>query len=228
MIPDSLDSAARRAFSATIGRGAFSVAVTGISPAADAATFAGAIAAAGAAFGRAILLVRVAPIGGGFAGANCAEANLLDAVTETARQDDGVFRFVILPGSPLHCVMNDTKKLGESLGSLRGRFDSVVIDCPSWGTPDPPIHTPLAAAAADMVLLVATPATTARHTFDSVRKWLAESGAELTAIVLNDRFNPTLAQELTREIGRIAVFAPWLANFVRRRVAIWGPLNRYH
>lgn len=64
MIPSSRDSAAQRAFSATIGRGAASLAVVGVAPAAEAGLFAEAVAASGAAFGRRILLMRALAHGG--------------------------------------------------------------------------------------------------------------------------------------------------------------------
>lgn len=223
MIPSSREAAAQRAFSATIGRGAASLAVVGVAPEAEAGLFAEAVAAAGAAFGRRILLLRTLAAGG----------EILDGEAEAiaaaaGRAAAGHFVLDVAAGCELHRIVNDTRRLRAVLEGLRTRFDAVVLDCPPFGAVEPALYTPLAAAATEAVLLVALPAVTPGHVFDAVQKWLAESGASIAAVALNDRFNPTLAQELVREAERAQRFAPFLPDFVRRRIAPWGPLNRYH
>lgn len=222
MIPSTLQNAAQRAFSATIGRGAFSVAVTGVSANADSSALALAMAGAGAAFGRRILAVRAMSRGG-----IATDGSAQDVAGTAVRLPDGVFLLDAATGCELHRILNDTRRLRETIDAWRGAFDAVVFDCPPFDAAEPVIYTPLTAAAAEAVLLVALPAATPRPAFDAMCKWLTESGAALDAVVLNDRFNPTLAQELARESRRLKHLAPFLPRLARH-MARWDQLNRHH
>ncbi|HMQ57551.1 MAG TPA: hypothetical protein PKE65_03290, partial [Rhizobiaceae bacterium] len=111
MLSKSRQLAAQRAYSATIGRGARSLAVTGSSPKADASEFAFDIAAAGAAFGRRVLLVRAR--NRDFAALEPAplDANI-DSVWAATRQDrQNLFEIVVPAGTALHAVLNDGQRL---------------------------------------------------------------------------------------------------------------------
>lgn len=224
MIQDSISVAAQRAYSATLGRGAIALSVVGTSEDAGASRLAAAIAISGAAFGKRVLLMRAvntpasAPL-------DCDAASLRNAAT---RIRDRLYLLDVPAGTQLHSLMNDGLKLLAAFADWTSEFDAFVIDCPPYGAEDPALYTPLTASATDAVLLVSTPGAIPREEFDAILKWLKESGADPSAIVFNDRFNPTLGQEMVRETERLRRLSPGLASFVARRIAAWPPLNRHY
>jgi hypothetical protein len=46
---------------------------------------------------------------------------------------------------------------------------------------------------------------------------LEASRIELAGLILNDRFNPTLAAELAREAGRLRIVAPRMSRWLARK-----------
>jgi len=217
----SVELAAQHAFSATIGRGA--VAVTGTSPDSGASQVARAMAAVGANFGRRTLLIRAVPA----VGAPEPRAADVDSVRAAATEVRPRLYEVEAPvGTDLHVVLNDSKRLTDAFAEWAWFFDGIVVDCPAYGEATPPLFTPMTAAAADAVILVGLSGAMPRAIFETVLRWLSQSGATLSALVLNDRHNPTLAHEIIRESRRLRRVLPWLPGFVARRVAAVPALNR--
>ncbi len=222
---DTLALAAQRAYSATVGRGAVAIAVTGTSSEAGSSDFAHSFAQAGSDFGKRVLLLSASRTNA--TNVQCksdVESVIVMAVRETAR----LSRLEVPQGTQLHAMLNDSMQLSSVISGWTDAFDTIIIDCPAYGVSNPAIYTPLTATAADAVLLVAMPGTLPRQEFDSICQWVAESGAELSAIILNDKYNPTLAQEMAREAARFRHFWPRFPDMVARRVANFPLLNRYH
>lgn len=220
---ENLGLAAQRAFSATIGRGAVAVAVAGGNLQSGSSEMARAIAEAGANFGRRMLLVRAVPVeetAGDFGiGVECLRAR-------ATQLRDRLFLAEVPSGTELHSVLNDSRRLAAIFADWSHEYDGIILDCPAYGDPSPVIYTPMAAAAVDAVLLVTTSGTMPKAKFESLKQWLAESGAQLSAIIINDRFNPTLAQEVVREARRLKRLAPWLPGLVARQTGRFPALNR--
>lgn len=226
MISKSRQLAAQRAYSATLGRGARTLAVTGSAADAGSADLAGDIAAAAAAFGKRTLLVRAAHAPG--AGLGMPLGDDLDSVWQAARPlGDLLWELTVPAGTALHALLNDGQRLPAAMAGWLPRFDTVILDCPPFEADMPALYTPLTASAADAVILVTLPGAAPRAGLEEVLKWLTESGAVVSALVLNDRFNPTLAQEMIREAARFARLAPGLVRYVTRKVNGWTALNMH-
>lgn len=222
---DTLALAAQRAYSATVGRGAIAIAVTGTSDEAGSPEFARAIAIAGSNFGKRVLLIKSCRKTDSQCDYGCdLESVKLRAIPETER----LSVLEVPTGTELHSKLNDSMQLSSVLSGWTSAFDAIIIDCPAYGVAAPAIYTPMTASAADAVLLVTMPGTLPRQEFDAISQWLAESGAELSAIVLNDRHNPTLAQEIVREAGRLKTIWPGFPEFIARKLTAFPLLNRYN
>ena len=223
MNKDTVSLAAQRAYSATVGRGAMAIAITGTSLEAGASDFAMAVAIAGSDFGKRVLLLRASHAN---ADNRPCEPDLESVREMAVRKSDCLSVLEVPHGTRLHSILNDGMRLSAVLASWSDAFDAIIIDCPPFGVASPAIYTPLTALAADAVLMVAMPGTLPSKEFDEICQWLAESGAELSALVLNDHFNPTLGQEIIREAGRLKRIWPRFPDFVARRIARYPLLNR--
>lgn len=227
---DTLSLAAQRAYSATVGRGATAIAVTGTSVDARSSQFARAIAAAGANFGRRVLLLNATTFMSGtgdFEACEC-EADVESVARLATRESERLSVLEVPKGTRLHAMLNDSRHLSKALSGWTGMYDAIVIDCPAYGAVSPPIYTPLTASAVDAVLLVGMPGTLPSQEFEAVCQWLGESGAELSALVLNDQANPTLGQEIIREARRLKRLWPGFTDFVTRQVGKYPLLNRHN
>ena len=227
MISKSRHLAAPRAYSATLGRGAHTLAVTGSQPDAGSAELAFDIAAAGAGFGKRVLLVRAHLNGPGTVRQGDIGIGLDDVRAASKPAANMLWTLDVPAGTSLHALLNDGQGLPAASAEWLGFFDSVVFDCPPFEGPQPALYTPMTASAAEAVLLVALPGAMARGGMEEVLKWLTESGAVVSALVLNDRFNPTLAQEMIREANRLRRIAPGIVRFITRKVEGWAALNMH-
>lgn len=224
MLRRSLNLGAQRAFSATLGRGAFCVAVTSTCPEAGGADFARAMAEAGADFGKRILLIKAASLSPGDDKSPAGQA-----VLSCARNADaGHLELHVCANGELHRTLNDNARLASLLEGWRPFLDGVILDLPPFGGAGVGVYAPLAASAAGAVLLIALPGVTESHVMGEALKWLADSGANLSGLVLNDCRNPTLAQEIVREAGRLKNILPFAPRLAERLVARWAPLHRHH
>lgn len=224
MKSDTIHLAAQRAYSATIGRGATSVAVTGTSDNAGSGALARIMAETGAGFGKRVLLLTAnGHESGDDIGASA------EAIAAMARPvGNRLWTLDIANGSALHACVNDNKRLVDVFAALSSVYDAIILDSPPYGRENPVIYTPLTAAAFDAVLLVAEPGVHPRQEFDAICTWLSESGGVISAIVLNDARNPTLSHEIVREAQRLKRIWPAFPRFIERTIAAWPPLSRHH
>jgi Mrp family chromosome partitioning ATPase len=100
-------------------------------------------------------------------------------------------------------------------------YDLVVLDlAPVLASPAPGegMGSLSVAAAAACTLMVVLAGKTKAEAVRKAQDRLGRAGANLLGIVLNDRENPSLKEELEREVGRIAGFLPGLARRLLARV----------
>lgn len=98
-------------------------------------------------------------------------------------------------------------------------YDLIVVDTsPVNGFSDRAIPAELIAAACSATVLVVLAGVSSERTVRAAVERLATAGAALSGAVLNDRFNPSLADELTRWVGWLGRFAPPLARWLQRRI----------
>ena len=97
-------------------------------------------------------------------------------------------------------------------------YDCVVVDIP----PISEIGTraadgAAASAACGEIYLITLAGQIDRASFASCLNLLAASSVRLAGLVLNDRYNPTLAAEMAREAGRLRVVSPKLSRWLARK-----------
>jgi Mrp family chromosome partitioning ATPase len=100
-------------------------------------------------------------------------------------------------------------------------YDLVVLDLsPVLASPAPGegMGSLAVAAAAACTLMVVLAGKTKAEAVRRAQDRLGRAGANLLGIVLNDKENPSLKEELEREVSRIAGFLPGLARRLRARV----------
>ncbi|TDH58071.1 tyrosine-protein kinase family protein [Dankookia rubra] len=98
-------------------------------------------------------------------------------------------------------------------------YDLVVLDlAPVLASPGEGMGSLSVAAAAACTLLVVLAGKTKAEAVRKAQDRLGRAGANLLGIVLNDKENPSLKEELEREVSRIAGFLPGLARRLRSRV----------
>ena len=100
-------------------------------------------------------------------------------------------------------------------------WDMVVLDLPPVLTSPAPgvgMGSLSVCASAACTLMVVLAGKTKADAVKKAQERLGRAGANLLGIVMNDRENPSLKQEMEREIGRIAGFLPGLARRLRGRI----------
>ena len=83
-------------------------------------------------------------------------------------------------------------------------------------------------AVATMMMPATSSTAMARVMLKDTLSWATESGGTILAIVVNDRFNPTLAEEMVREAQRVSRMLPFFPRFVAGKAALFPALNRHH
>jgi hypothetical protein len=217
-------SFARRVHAATFAGTVKTLGITATESICDSGRAAQELAGVTAGFGKRVLLVNAREASpDGVHDAN-AEAFLASA-TQTA---ESLFQLKLAAGSPAHRAVNDAHHLAQLNASLGDHFDAIIYDLPAHDEAMPRIYTPIVVSVLDAVLLVAMPTVTTNVSLTETVTWLGASGGKVTAIALNDRHNPTLGEEIRREVGRLGKRLPGLQQFIARKVALFPAINRHH
>jgi len=111
-------------------------------------------------------------------------------------------------------------------GALRRMFDAalddfelIVVDTTAIGDPNHySIPAEVVAAACDATVLVVLAGVTSEHAVRLAVDRLAAADARLWGTVMNDRFNPSLAEELLRQVDRLTPVTPGLVASLRRLI----------
>lgn len=138
------------------------------------------------------------------------------------------YGFGVLPApigaDPLTFRSRDT--LRRMFDAALKDFDLIVVDTTAIGdATDYSIPAEVVAAACDATILVVLANVTSEHLVRMAVSRLAAADARLWGAVMNDRSNPSLADELCRQAGRLAPVAPGLARSLQRLVRSSALLN---
>jgi Mrp family chromosome partitioning ATPase len=119
----------------------------------------------------------------------------------------------------------------DTLATLRDRwlerFDVVILDLPPVLSANPhDIDAITAGSIADGVIVsVMTRVTREAELIEAVDQ-LRRAEIEIVGVVANDRENPTLGDEMAREIGRLRRVFPWPVRRLQRWLLSRKSLNR--
>lgn len=130
---------------------------------------------------------------------------------------DDKFSVLAAPSSRNENVLfRERQHFAELLEGWHKHYDSVIFDTSPLNAQNrgniPPERVCGACDGSVLVVLAGrTPASAVRIAMEK----LAAAEVELTGSVLNDQFNPRLADELTRETRRLDRFMPWITRRLR-------------
>jgi protein-tyrosine kinase len=208
----------------TVGKGARTICVTAANAGEGVSSLALALAHLAAAAGLETVLVDVnlpRPSASGALGLKRARWSPGDGSARSAIACAERVGLGVLPAptgtDPL--AFRDPDKLRRVFEEDLADYDLIVVDAsPVNSTPGTAIPAEAVAAACQATLIVVLTGVTSEHAVRTAKERLAAAGATIFGAVFNDRFNPCLADELCREVDRIARFAPGLAGWLRRRI----------
>lgn len=219
---------------ATFGTGLRMLAITAAAEHEGTSTLALTLARRGAAARRRTLLVELTTRGSALA-----DGHGLDRQdwSEAEGSADAAMRafgegLTVLPAPSLGRPSPALREV-ETLRALRARwldrFDLVVLDLPPLLAADPHDMDPVTAASvADGTVLSVMARVTRETALIGAADLLRRAGVSVLGAVVNDRDNPTLADEMAREAGRLAPLAPGmvrrLQDWLRRRKTLRGRL----
>jgi hypothetical protein len=215
---------AQRIHAATFSKQARSLGIVATETQARAGSLARELAIVTAGFGKRVLLINTREERE--FGAQCHTAN--DFLECAKATNTGYAEVHIARGSEAHRILNDAGELSMLLDKLRERVDAIIFDLPAHDEVMPGVYAPIVVSALDAVMVVALPTVTTSHRLTETLSWIKESGGAVVAVIVNDRFNPTLAEEIVREAGRLARIFPGFPKFVERHTARFPALNRHH
>lgn len=136
---------------------------------------------------------------------------------EIQRDKIGFDRLPILPSLETMYQFRDPAALKEVFSDELTRYDAIILDLPP--VPDSThaaIPGTIGASSCDSVLLVTMTGRVSRQDMDNAIEALKASNANLAGIVLNDRDNPTLGDEVAREARRIERFFPRISGYIQK------------
>ncbi len=192
------------------GQGQRIIAVAGVDAQSGVSTLCAGLAAFAARSGQRTLLLQLSrPI------AEAADGWRLDSEpAKAALPDAGGFDCLPAACHANGLSLTDISSLRRGLDQL-GKYDTIVADiAPLREIGTRAVDGAAAAAACRRIYLVALAGQIDRTAFASAMNLLDASRIELAGLILNDRFNPTLAAELAREAGRLRIVAPRLSRWL--------------
>jgi protein-tyrosine kinase len=208
----------------TVGKGARTVCVTAANPGEGVSSLALALAHLGAVAGLETVLVDVnlprpsASIALGLKRTRWSpgDDSVRGAIASAAGMGLGVLP---APAGADPLAFRDPVKLRRVFEVDLAGYDLIVVDTsPVNSTPGSAIPAEAIAAACEATVVVVLTGVTSEHAVRTAVERLTASGATVFGAVFNDRFNPCLADELCREVDRVARFAPRFSERLRRRI----------
>jgi len=131
-------------------------------------------------------------------------------------------RLAVLSPQPSRSSLLQLREPGtieQLIDDWKEEFDSILIDTSAINAVNGAnLPGERAAAACDGTLLLILSGTTTETMAAAAAKKLTDAGALLLGAVLNDRDQPSLLQELIREIDRLRPLLPRLAGWLRRKL----------
>jgi Mrp family chromosome partitioning ATPase len=147
----------------------------------------------------------------------------------TVEHDRSPARLAVLSPRPNRSALLQLREPGtieRLIEDWKTEFDSILIDTSAVNAVNGAnLPGERAAAACDGTLLLILSGHTTETMAETAAKKLADAGAILLGAVLNDRHQPSLRQELVREIDRLQPLLPRVSAWLRRKV-LGTPLLR--
>ncbi|MFO1036117.1 MAG: hypothetical protein U1E45_04660 [Geminicoccaceae bacterium] len=213
-------------YARTLGAGVRSLAITAPKVGSGTTTLALALSRRASAAGRRVLLVE-------FNSSRPSLATVLDVQTRDWALHDGTAAnamvpvpggsLAVLPASmrgALSIESREPKVIQAAFQHWTETYDCVVADMPPVDLPGQvALPAPSLCAAAEGTLLVVLAGATTATELAAAARTLAAANARVLGCVVNDRFNPTLAQELARETHRLDRFLPRLSRAIRDKLS---------
>ncbi|MBK8175973.1 MAG: hypothetical protein IPK66_12105 [Rhodospirillales bacterium] len=218
-------------FRRTVGKSARTICVTAANPGEGVTTFALALARRGAAGGLKSVIVDAdvvnsdATLSRGLSRRFWSPIDLSPRGA-VVRIDDWGLGLLPAPTGADPLVFRDPQLLRRMFNVALEDFDLVIVDASAvhddsgYAIPADGI-----AASCEATVLVVSAGVTSEHVVRRAAARLAAADAHLCGAVLNDRFNPSLADELCRQVQRLAPLAPGLAARMNRWVRRNALLN---
>lgn len=195
------------------GEGQRIIALAGIDAQSGVSTLCGELAAFSARSGRRTALLDVArPV------ARAAQGWRLDTAPDDATtRDDAGFDRIAVACAEDGQSLSDIGRLRGGIDQL-GAYDTLVVDiAPLREIGTRAVDGPAAAAACGRIYLVPLAGQIDRAALASTVSLLDASKIELAGLILNDRFNPSLAAEMAREAQRLRIISPRLSRWLARK-----------
>ena len=211
-------------YESTVGKGVRSLLLTSAVPGEGVSTIAFGLAQHVAAVGKRVLFVDL-NTHNSFAGNNLAlprHAWDMGEVLDEGRVFSIPERRLDILAAPAQGTFSVSRRsieaVAETVRSWSAAYDIVIADAPCLTKPNSSgVPTPVLAACFDGVGLVVASGETARDAVSQGVNRLAEQGAALHSVILNDRATPSFRAEVDRQFRKWGAFGRVLRRF------LWAP-----
>jgi protein-tyrosine kinase len=214
----------------TFGRGARTVAVTGVQGGDGASLLAHALASRATNAGLRALYLDLNLFRPAFPGLQLAWRPDDHSVHQALLPRDHAAPFEVAPAptGSSNLLFREPAILKRLLAEKLSEYDAIVIDTSAICSVNAGNVPPeILAAACDSCVLVMLAGGTKQAPAQLAVDRLTAAGAKIAGIVLNDRDNPTLANEMCREVNRLKRFFPKLSDrlcqWIRRQDLLRQP-----
>ncbi len=120
--------------------------------------------------------------------------------------------------------LRDVGRASAFFRTLEQEFDQVIVDTTPIGQLNRLNADPaLLAAAATRTLLVVMAGVTPRSQVKKALRLLNDTGAQVDGIILNDRKNPSIHDEMLGLVNRLSPMAPGFATWLKFKIAALRP-----
>ncbi|MGN7613791.1 CpsD/CapB family tyrosine-protein kinase [Magnetococcales bacterium HHB-1] len=146
------------------------------------------------------------------------ENNLLQ--TAIIRHPERKLALLPAPKSPQVALrLRENSVLTETISAWQQEFDAIVFDTSAINSINHAnIPTETVSSHCEGTLLIVLAGVTSTVSVQTATQKLSDAGARLVGTVFNDRFNPSLADELCRETHRFDRWLPKLMQKLRSRI----------
>jgi hypothetical protein len=135
-----------------------------------------------------------------------------------ASPSEGCDLLVASPAAAHRAKLNSVEHVRSMLHEELADYEAIVVDLPPVLDGTEMRINPLAPiAACDGVYLVCMAGRVDRGSIERSMVLLAQSGARMLGVVVNEAQNPSLGAELAREARRLGRFAPGLSRWLERK-----------
>lgn len=204
----------------TIGRGARTVAVTGVQSGDGVSLLAQALAARAADAGLNAIYLDLNLFRPAFGGPQIGWRPGDQSVHQALLPPEGTRSFQVVASPPREngLLFRESSSLRQLLTQQLATYDVVIVDTSALCAVNRAnIPAEILAAACDTCVLVMLAGVTKNEAARLAIDRLKSAGAKIAGVVLNDRDNPTLADEMCREVNRLRRLLPGLT----RRLCRW-------